>query len=69
MQILLSDNKCQELWVLLQQTRKVDALSNQNMIRYRREAERHVGTDEHLYRFDWVCERLNFGIICDPDMK
>lgn len=55
--------------MLLQQTRKVDALSNQNMIRYRREAERHVGTDEHLYRFDWVCERLNFGIICDPDMK
>ncbi|KAG2154574.1 hypothetical protein DEU56DRAFT_769236 [Suillus clintonianus] len=52
-QILLSDNKCQELWVLLQQTRKVDALSNQNMIRYRREAERHVGADEHLYRFDW----------------
>ncbi|KAG1757835.1 hypothetical protein EDB19DRAFT_1624058 [Suillus lakei] len=52
-QILLSDNKCQELWVLLQQTRKADALSNQNMIRYRREAERHVGADEHLYRFDW----------------
>jgi paired amphipathic helix protein Sin3a len=68
-QILLSDNKCQELWVLLQQTRKVDGLSNQDMIRYRREAERHVGADEHLYRFDWVCEILNFGIICAPDMK
>lgn len=23
-------------------------------IRYRREAERHVGSDDNLYRFDWV---------------
>ncbi|KAG1810180.1 uncharacterized protein HD556DRAFT_1318620 [Suillus plorans] len=67
-QILLSDNKCQELWVLLQQTRKVDALSNQNMIRYRREAERHVGTDEHLYRFDWHrSSKTMFVQLVEPD--
>ncbi|KAG1839224.1 hypothetical protein DFJ58DRAFT_812844 [Suillus subalutaceus] len=67
-QILLSDNKCQELWILLQQTRKMDALSNQNMIRYRREAERHVGADEHLYRFDWHrSSKTMFIQLVEPD--
>ncbi|KAG0702743.1 hypothetical protein DFH29DRAFT_920208 [Suillus ampliporus] len=67
-QILLSDNKCQELWALLQQTRKVDALSNQDMIRYRREAERHVGADEHLYRFDWDrSSKTMFVQLVEPD--
>lgn len=67
-QILLSDNKCQELWILLQQTRKTDGLSNQNMIRYRREAERHVGADEHLYRFDWHrSSKTMFIQLVEPD--
>ncbi|KAH7923892.1 hypothetical protein BV22DRAFT_1035800 [Leucogyrophana mollusca] len=52
-QTILSDNKCQELWSLLQQTRKAQSMSNQDTIRYRREAERHVGSDEHLYRIEW----------------
>ncbi|KAG1749753.1 uncharacterized protein EDB91DRAFT_1109482 [Suillus paluster] len=67
-QILLSDNKCQELWTLLQETRKVDALSNQDMIRYRREAECHVGADEHLYRFDWHwSSKTMFVQLVEPD--
>ncbi|EGO30319.1 hypothetical protein SERLADRAFT_444328 [Serpula lacrymans var. lacrymans S7.9] len=52
-QTVLSDNKCQEIWSLLQQTRSKGLLSNQDIIRYRREAERHVGSDEHLYRVAW----------------
>jgi paired amphipathic helix protein Sin3a len=27
----------------------------QDLIRYRREAELHVGADDHLYRIQWVC--------------
>ncbi|OJA12336.1 hypothetical protein AZE42_02775 [Rhizopogon vesiculosus] len=67
-QILLSDHKCHEVWTLLQQTRKVNALSNQDMIRYRREAERHVGSDEHLYRFDWHrSSKTMFVQLVEPD--
>lgn len=51
---MISDSKCQELWTLLQEVRRVDTLTNQDMIRYRRECERHVGSDEHLYRVEWV---------------
>ncbi|KAF9245891.1 hypothetical protein BU15DRAFT_85551 [Melanogaster broomeanus] len=50
---VLSDNKSQELWTLLQDTRTVETLSTQAMIRYRREAERHVGSDGYLYRIEW----------------
>lgn len=39
---------------MLQNARRIERLTNQDMIRYRREAERHVGTDEHLYRIEWV---------------
>ena len=53
-QSVLSDNKSQELWGMLQDARKAERLTNQDMIRYRREAERHVGSDEHLYRIEWV---------------
>ena len=52
-QTVLGDNKCQELWYLLQQARKADTVTAHDTIRYRREAERNV-TDEKLYRLDWV---------------
>ncbi|KAH9944008.1 uncharacterized protein BXZ73DRAFT_86987 [Epithele typhae] len=52
-QTVLGDNKCQELWYLLQQARSADRLTMHDLIRYRRKAERNVGTDEKLYRFDW----------------
>ncbi|KAG9314155.1 hypothetical protein JVU11DRAFT_4941 [Chiua virens] len=55
-QSVLSDNKSQELWTMLQNARKAERLTNQDMIRYRREAERHVGSDEHLYRIEWDSE-------------
>lgn len=31
-----------------------DALTNRDIVRYRREAERHVGQDDHLYKIKWV---------------
>ncbi|CDO73182.1 hypothetical protein BN946_scf185007.g237 [Trametes cinnabarina] len=49
-----ADNKCQELWYLLQQARGAEkATTIHELIRYRREAERHVASDEKLYRLDW----------------
>ncbi|KAL0951709.1 hypothetical protein HGRIS_008384 [Hohenbuehelia grisea] len=56
-QTVLSDNKCQELWTLLQQTtQNAETITNQDIIRYRREAERHVGQDDLLYKIQWVRE-------------
>ena len=50
---MLGDNKCQELWYLLQQARGAEKTTMHDTIRYRREAERNV-TDEKLYRCEWV---------------
>ncbi|KAH7886015.1 hypothetical protein F5I97DRAFT_1877064 [Phlebopus sp. FC_14] len=61
-QTVLSDSRCQELWSLLQEMRKADTLSNRDLIRYRREAERHVGSDEHLYRVEWEPQTRTMSI-------
>ncbi|TFL03756.1 hypothetical protein BDV98DRAFT_503644 [Pterulicium gracile] len=52
-QTVLSDNKCQELWTLLKLARSAEALGNQDIVRYRREAERHLGQDDQLYKVVW----------------
>lgn len=54
MQTILSDNKCQELWSLLKSAQSCKNITSQDIVRYRREAERHVGLDDHLYRLQWV---------------
>ena len=54
MQTIQGDNRCQELWHLLQETRKQENVTLDDIIKYRREAERHVGADDHLYRIDCV---------------
>ncbi|KAF9015729.1 hypothetical protein BDQ17DRAFT_1341548 [Cyathus striatus] len=67
-QTVLSDNKCQELWSLLQGARNSDTITNQDMVRYRREAERHVGQDDHLYRIQWVRESKTIRVcLMGPD--
>ncbi|KAG6849975.1 hypothetical protein H0H93_002977 [Arthromyces matolae] len=48
------DNRCQELWKLCREMQNVENLTRQDMVRYRREAEQHVGQDDHLYRLEWV---------------
>ncbi|KAJ7508513.1 histone deacetylase complex, SIN3 component [Mycena galericulata] len=56
-QTIVGDNKCQELWTLLQTanaTASEGGMSDADIVRYRREAERHVGQDDHLYRLEWV---------------
>ncbi len=50
----MSDNKCQELWLSLKNAQSAKNNSVQDIIRYRREAERHAGQDDHLYRLQWV---------------
>lgn len=54
MQTITSDNKCQELWDLLQKARRGEMSSIHELVRYRREAERNSGSDEHLYKVEWV---------------
>lgn len=54
-QTVEADSKCQELWELLQCTRRQENTTVRDVIAYRREAEQHVGSDENLYRFEWVC--------------
>lgn len=53
-QTVLSDSKCQDLLSLLESLRQTETVTNQDVIRYRREAERHVGQDDHLYKIQWV---------------
>ncbi|KAJ3778271.1 hypothetical protein FB446DRAFT_658434 [Lentinula raphanica] len=55
-QTITSDAKCQELWALLQSAQVSDSITNQDVIRYRREAETNVGQDGHLYRIQWERE-------------
>ncbi|KIK70594.1 hypothetical protein GYMLUDRAFT_65815 [Collybiopsis luxurians FD-317 M1] len=55
-QTIISDAKCQELWTLLQSAQVTEFITNQDIIRYRREAEAHVGQDCHLYKFQWERE-------------
>ncbi|KAJ7292716.1 histone deacetylase complex, SIN3 component [Mycena rebaudengoi] len=53
-QTIVGDNKCQELWTLLQSAGDGTGMSDADIVRYRREAEQHVGQDDHLYRLEWV---------------
>jgi paired amphipathic helix protein Sin3a len=54
------------LWTLLQNANAAAegaGMSDADIVRYRREAERHVGQDDHLYRLEWVCTfRLDANI-------
>ncbi|CCL98092.1 uncharacterized protein FIBRA_00086 [Fibroporia radiculosa] len=61
-QTITADNKCQELWDLLQRSRGEDAPTVHDTIRYRREAEHHVGLDDNLYRFDWDADSRHLRI-------
>ena len=54
-QTIEADSKCQELWELLQWTRRQENTTVRDVIAYRREAGQHVGSDENLYRIEWVC--------------
>ena len=54
-QTIEADSKCQELWELLRWTRKQENTTVRDVIGYRREAGQHVGSDENLYRIEWVC--------------
>ncbi|KAF8899118.1 hypothetical protein BD779DRAFT_61530 [Infundibulicybe gibba] len=71
-QTILSDNKCQEIWSLLQTIHCAEELSNQDVIRYRRAAENHVGQDDHLYRLQWIqdskCIRVSILAADEPSL-
>ncbi|KAG6845379.1 hypothetical protein H0H87_010488, partial [Tephrocybe sp. NHM501043] len=61
-QTVLSDNRCQEIWKLCKSTQNAEIHTTQDVIRYRREAERHVGQDDHLYRLQWVRSKISTDV-------
>ncbi|TFK41885.1 histone deacetylase complex, SIN3 component [Crucibulum laeve] len=67
-QTVLLDSKCRELWSLLQSAQSSEFITNQDVVRYRREAERHVGLDDHLYRIQSVRESKSIRVfLTGPD--
>ncbi|PFH52285.1 hypothetical protein AMATHDRAFT_74340 [Amanita thiersii Skay4041] len=61
-QTILLDNKCQELWTFLQNAQNSETITKQEIVRYRREAEKHVGPDDHLYRLQWDREKKGIRV-------
>ncbi|KAF8574590.1 hypothetical protein K439DRAFT_1649744 [Ramaria rubella] len=61
-QMILSDSKNKELVQLLQRERENPSSSTQDQINYRRKAESVVGTDEHLYRINYLQDSRTFTI-------
>ncbi|KAJ7185593.1 histone deacetylase complex, SIN3 component [Mycena filopes] len=57
-QTIVGDNKCQELWTLLQSANTAagdgSSMSDAEIVRYRREAERYIPADDPVYRLEWV---------------
>lgn len=67
MQQILADQKSLDLRGLLESARATgDGITNRDVIRYRREAELNVGSDDHLYRVEWVsyfCHQYTADVI------
>lgn len=61
---MLADQKSLDLRTLLENARSTDDVSNRDIIRYRREAELNAGSDEHIYRVDWVSYSKLFPTCC-----
>lgn len=60
---VLADQKSLDLRSLLEGVRSTEDPTNRDIIRYRREAETNVGSDEHLYRVDWVSALLVYSYL------
>ncbi|RXW19123.1 hypothetical protein EST38_g6730 [Candolleomyces aberdarensis] len=61
-QIVLSDHKCQELWTLLQLVQGSEHVTKQDIVRYRRSAEKHVAENDHFYRIQWDREKKSIRV-------
>ncbi|KAF8518598.1 hypothetical protein JB92DRAFT_2902348 [Gautieria morchelliformis] len=61
-QAVVQDFRCHELMCMLEQQRARDTdvlgsrIASQDVIRYRRQAEALVGSDENLFRIDWLTD-------------
>ncbi|KAJ2917816.1 hypothetical protein MD484_g2589, partial [Candolleomyces efflorescens] len=61
-QIVLSDHKCQELWPLFQLVQGSEHVTKQDVVRYRRSAEKHIADNDHLYRIQWDREKKSIRV-------
>jgi hypothetical protein len=44
---------------MMQHMQRLEKVSNRDVMRYRREAERVIGVEDPLYRLEWVRQRSN----------
>ncbi len=65
-QTLLSDARSQKLFDLLRTERDMGSLTTQDLINFRKNTERIVGTDENLFRMVWVSNLLR---ICSTPIE
>lgn len=49
-----SDSRCQDLVTLLEKDRARDFITTRQQIAYRMEAEAAIGSEDPLYRIEWV---------------
>jgi len=68
-QTIMSDNKCQEIWSMMQHMQRHEKASNRDVMRYRREAERVIGAEDPLYRLEWNCrqKRMQIQLVWESD--
>ncbi|KAK4050893.1 hypothetical protein OIO90_004869 [Microbotryomycetes sp. JL221] len=57
-----SDSRCQDLVSLLEKDRERDNITIRQQIAYRMEAEASIGSDEPLYRIEWLREHNTMTI-------
>lgn len=64
------DTKCQELLNVLQIERKEPSSSNSRQFIYRNKAQRIIGTDEPLYRIEWIAstKELRMQLLAREDL-
>ncbi|TIA75342.1 hypothetical protein E3P89_00322 [Wallemia ichthyophaga] len=67
---IASDQKCQELLYVLQAERREPSSSNSRQFIYRNKAQRIIGSDEPLYRIEWVgsTKELRMQLLAREDL-
>lgn len=67
---IASDHKCQELLYVLQAERREPSSSNSRQFIYRNKAQRIIGSDEPLYRIEWVAssKELRMQLLAREDL-
>lgn len=63
-QSILTDNKSQELYALLQADRLTEESSTKQQIAYRMEVEKVLSVEENMFKIDWVSRARFLHLAC-----